>query len=113
MVCNADVLVITVATKETNAFRMFNRSAEIHQLPLKVLGMGGKWKGFGQKVILLRDELEKYRYDRNRIILFADAYDVLFLSGVQPIVDKFKSFQARILFSAEPNCAPDGSLASK
>lgn len=107
------MLVITVATKETNAFRMFNRSAEIHQLPLRVLGMGHKWRGFGQKLILLRDELEKYRYDADRIVIFADAYDVLFLSGVRSIVDRFRSFRARVLFSAEPNCAPDGSLASK
>lgn len=44
---------------------------------------------------------------------FFPSYDVIYLSGLAEIVDKFKSTNAKILFSAEGVCWPDRSLASK
>lgn len=38
---------------------------------------------------------------------------MIFLSGLEEIIDKFKSANARILFAAEGSCWPDWSLASK
>lgn len=62
---------------------------------------------------LLINELEPFKDDPNKIIFFTDAYDVIFLSNLQSIVDKFKSTEARVLFSAESACWPDSSLANK
>ena len=44
---------------------------------------------------------------------YSFSYDVIFLSGLDEIVEKFKEFDARILFSAEGECWPDKSLASE
>lgn len=38
---------------------------------------------------------------------------MIFLSGLEEIVNKFKSMNARIVFAAEGACWPDKSLASK
>ena len=41
------------------------------------------------------------------------SYDVIFLGGLEAIIEKFKTFDSRILFAAEEYCWPDKSLASK
>ena len=40
-----ELLVITVATSETDGFKRYLRSAKLHNLNGKVLGMGEEWKG--------------------------------------------------------------------
>jgi len=114
-------LVITVATQETSGFKRFQRSTKLNNIPVKVLGMGHEWRGGdmengiggGQKVHLLKEELEKHKDDKDKIIMFTDAYDVLFNAGPELILEKFKAFDARVLFSAEGFCWPDKQLASK
>jgi procollagen-lysine,2-oxoglutarate 5-dioxygenase, invertebrate len=41
------------------------------------------------------------------------SYDVIFLAGVEQLVEKFEKSGARILFSAEGYCWPDKSLVSQ
>ena len=121
MFTDGKFLVITVATQETSGFKRFQRSTKINNIPVKVLGMGDEWKGGdmengvggGQKVHLLKEELEKHKDDKDKIIMFTDAYDVLFNAGPEMILEKFKAFDARVLFSAEGFCWPDKQLASK
>ncbi|XP_076236667.1 procollagen lysyl hydroxylase [Calliopsis andreniformis] len=119
-----DVLVFTVATNETDGYKRFLRSVSVYGFRdnLNVLGWGEPWQGGdnirtrsggGYKVNLLKDGLKQYRDDDQRIIIFTDSYDVIFLSGLNEIIEKFKSTNARILFSAEGSCWPDRSLASK
>lgn len=38
---------------------------------------------------------------------------MIFLAGLTEIIDKFKSTDARVLFSAEGSCWPDRSLATR
>lgn len=86
-----------------------------------VLGFGQTWKGGeietkpggGWKVKLIKEALQPYKNDKDKIILFTDGYDVIFINDLEYIVQKFKNFEARILFSAEPYCWPDKNLASK
>lgn len=40
-----ELLVITVATSDTDGFKRYVRSAKLHNLNGKVLGMGEVWKG--------------------------------------------------------------------
>lgn len=83
--------------------------------------MGEKWEGGdmansvggGQKVLLLRKELELHKDDPEKIILFTDAYDVLFNADEEKILEKFRSFDARVVFSAEGFCWPDANLAAE
>ncbi|KAG1952381.1 procollagen-lysine,2-oxoglutarate 5-dioxygenase [Pimephales promelas] len=67
LIPEGDLLVLTVATKETDGFRRFLRSAKQFNYSIKVLGRGETWKGGdymsppggGQKVRLLKSALER------------------------------------------------------
>ncbi|XP_070153954.1 procollagen-lysine,2-oxoglutarate 5-dioxygenase isoform X1 [Polyergus mexicanus] len=116
-----DVLVLTVASNETDGFQRYLRSVEVYGLRdnLKILGLGEPWRGGtnmnypggGYKINLLKKALEDYRNDEKKIVLFTDSYDVIFLGGLSAIVERFLDIDARILFSAEAYCWPDRSLA--
>ncbi|XP_043260024.1 procollagen-lysine,2-oxoglutarate 5-dioxygenase isoform X1 [Colletes gigas] len=118
-----DVLVYTVASNKTDGYNRYLRSVDIYGFRdnLNVLGFGESWQGGnvktgpggGYKVNLLKKALEEYQFDKERIVIFTDSYDVIFLSGLEEIIGKFKSMDARIVFSAEGSCWPDKSLASK
>uniref|UniRef100_A0A671NTH8 Procollagen-lysine,2-oxoglutarate 5-dioxygenase 1 n=1 Tax=Sinocyclocheilus anshuiensis TaxID=1608454 RepID=A0A671NTH8_9TELE len=115
-----DLLVLTVATQETDGFRRFLRSAKHFNYTIKVLGRGETWKGGdymsppggGQKVRLLKSALEDIQ-DENRVILFVDSYDVIFSSGPRELLKKFQQAKHRVVFSAETLIWPDRHLEDK
>ena len=107
------LLLLTVATNFLGPVKRFQRSAEVNGLSFKILGLGVEYEGFGTKVNLLKEELKRHVNDPNKIILFTDAHDVLINSGADKIIETFKKFNANIVFSAEGNCWPDASLASR
>lgn len=119
---SGDILVFTVATDETDGFQRYLHTALEYGIRPHVLGLGQKWlggddmktsTGGGWKVNLLKEALEPYKEDREKIVLFTDGYDVIFLSDLKAILDAFKKSEARVLFSAEGFCWPDSSLAEK
>ncbi len=65
------------------------------------------------QVRLLRQELEKYKDDAKKLIMFTDSYDVVFDAGADVIVERFNKFGARILFGAEGFCWPQRDLAEQ
>ncbi|KAG8180910.1 hypothetical protein JTE90_020138 [Oedothorax gibbosus] len=115
------LLVLTVATDETDGFKRFMRSARIYGIDVEVLGMDEEWKGGdvrlysggGHKVNLLKTAMTKYYEKENLIIMFVDSYDVIFMAGPDEILKKFHKTKSKILFSAEGFCWPDASLADK
>lgn len=70
-----------------------------------------KRPGGGWKVNLLKSALRQYKTDEEKIVLFTDAYDVIFLGQLGEIVRRFKGTGARVLFGAEPYCWPNVELA--
>ncbi|KAK7471384.1 hypothetical protein BaRGS_00035990, partial [Batillaria attramentaria] len=116
-----DLLVITVATEETDGFKHFMRSAKKYGYKVKVLGMGEEWRGGdvknyaggGHKVNLLKKELAKYKDDKNLLIMFTDSYDVVLTDSSDTVRERFAKFDARVVFSAEGFCWPDASLKDK
>ncbi|XP_023288788.1 procollagen-lysine,2-oxoglutarate 5-dioxygenase 3 [Orussus abietinus] len=118
-----DVTVFVVASNETDGYKRIVRSTEVNGFrdKLVVLGLGKPWRsgsmrkstGGGQKINYLREALEEDKDDSNKIIVFTDSYDVIFLGSLEEIVERFKKSEARILFSAEGHCWPDVSLASE
>nr|XP_018912305.1 PREDICTED: procollagen-lysine,2-oxoglutarate 5-dioxygenase 3 isoform X1 [Bemisia tabaci] len=114
-----EFLAFTVATNETDAYKQLRSSAELNFIKLQTLGMGRRWTGGdvlygpggGLKVNLLKDALESYKHMPDLIILFVDGYDTIMLSSVDNIISKFKEFDARIVFTAEPTVWPDPKLA--
>lgn len=88
-------MVITVASNETDGYLRFIQSAKSNNIEVKTLGLNNEWKGGpmtstggGQKINLLRRELIPLKEDLNTIVLFTDSYDVVFLSGLDQIVEE-------------------------
>uniref|UniRef100_A0A3Q0RD25 Procollagen-lysine,2-oxoglutarate 5-dioxygenase 1 n=1 Tax=Amphilophus citrinellus TaxID=61819 RepID=A0A3Q0RD25_AMPCI len=114
------LLVLTVATKETDGFRRFLRTAKHFNYTVKVLGRGQKWKGGdymsapggGQKIRLLKEALKEMK-DEDQIILFIDSYDVVFASGPKELLKKFQQAKHRVVFSSETLIWPDRHLEDK
>lgn len=114
------LLVLTVATEETDGYKRFMRSANVYGINVEVLGMNEEWKGGdvrlysggGHKVNLLKEAMKKY-YEKDLIIMFVDSYDVIFMAGPEEILKKFHKTKSKVLFSAEGFCWPDASLAEK
>lgn len=117
----SDILVFTVATEETDGFRRYLDSAKEFNINPTVLGFGETWKGGeittkpggGWKVKLLKEALQSHRDDKDKIIIFTDGYDVIFANDLDHILKKFDKIDAKVLFSAEPYCWPDKTLAAK
>uniref|UniRef100_A0AAX7SR57 PLOD1-3-like GT domain-containing protein n=1 Tax=Astatotilapia calliptera TaxID=8154 RepID=A0AAX7SR57_ASTCA len=114
------LLVVTVATKETDGYRRFLRTAKHFNYTVKVLGRDQKWKGGdymsapggGQKVRLLKEGLKEMK-DDGQIILFIDSYDVVFASGPKELLKKFQQTKHRVVFSSETLIWPDRHLEDK
>ncbi|XP_037832898.1 procollagen-lysine,2-oxoglutarate 5-dioxygenase 1 [Kryptolebias marmoratus] len=114
------LLVVTVATEETDGFRRFLRSAKHFNYTIKVLGRGEKWSGGdsmsapggGQKVRLLKAALQEIKSE-DRIVLFIDSYDVVFASSPKELLRKFQQAKHKVVFSSESLIWPDRHLEDK
>lgn len=109
----------TVATESTDGFERYQLSAKEFDIKPKVLGFGQQWKGGdmkgpggGWKINLLKEALQDHK-SQDKIALFTDAYDVIFLRNLEDIVRKFKETGAKVLFSAETFIWPDATLADE
>ncbi|XP_070367169.1 procollagen-lysine,2-oxoglutarate 5-dioxygenase 1 isoform X3 [Equus asinus] len=115
-----NLLVLTVATKESEGFRRFKRSAQFFNYKIQALGLGEDWDGDketsaggGLKVRLLKKALEKHADKENLVILFTDSYDVVFASGPRELLKKFRQARSQVVFSAEELIYPDRRLEAK
>ncbi|CAI4231375.1 unnamed protein product [Auanema sp. JU1783] len=118
-----EVLVYTVATEKTDGLKRLLASAETFNINVNVLALGEEWRGGdtrveqggGQKIRLLREALEKHKDKKDTIVLFVDAYDVVFTSDLNTILSRFfEHFEdKKVLFGAEPFCWPDQSLSTE
>lgn len=62
--------------------------------------------GFNQKVILMYKQVKEHKEDD--IVMMVDGYDVMFVSSVDEIMDKYRRMNMgdKVLFSCEPGCWP-------
>ena len=93
--------VYCVATHSQGYYSEYLESAKKHNIDLIILGFGQKWGGFIWRFKLLIDALKKL--NKNEIVMFTDAYDVIFLTSNEEIEKKFKSFNTRILVGITKN----------
>ncbi|CAH2247032.1 procollagen-lysine,2-oxoglutarate 5-dioxygenase 2 isoform X2 [Pelobates cultripes] len=115
------LLILTVATQETDGFHRFMQSAKYFNYTVKVLGKGMQWKGGdvansiggGQKVRLLKEALEGFADQKDLVVLFTDSYDVIFAGGPEELLKKFQETNHKVIFSAEGLIWPDKRLAEK
>ena len=108
-----DFLLLTVANKKSIALDKLLRSAKLSGVNVKVLGLDESWKGLGDKVWLVKQELEQYKDDSSKLILFADGYDVLINDKIGNIVKKYHRSQFQILFATEHNCWDEWSVCPR
>ncbi|XP_063772039.1 procollagen-lysine,2-oxoglutarate 5-dioxygenase 2 isoform X2 [Pseudophryne corroboree] len=115
------LLVLTVATRETDGFHRFMQSATHFNYTVKVLGKGLDWKGGdvaysiggGQKVRLLKEALEGFTEYEDLVVLFTDSYDVIFAGGPEEVLKEFQQTNHRVVFTADGLLWPDKRLAEK
>ncbi|XP_073513338.1 procollagen-lysine,2-oxoglutarate 5-dioxygenase 1 [Phyllobates terribilis] len=108
-----NLLVLTVATEETDGFRRFQRSAQCFNYKVKVLGHGEEWHGDGQKVRLLKTALEEHADNEDLVILFTESYDTVLASSPAELLKKFKQNKSKVVFSAEAIAYPERRLEPK
>ncbi|CAF94612.1 unnamed protein product, partial [Tetraodon nigroviridis] len=114
------LLVLTVATGDTDGFRRFLSSAQHFNYTVKVLGRDEAWSGGGyagapgggQKVRLLKAAVEEME-NQDAILLFTDSYDAVFSSGPRELLKKFQQAGHQVVFSSEPLIWPDRHLEDK
>eukprot|EP00118_Oscarella_pearsei_P003266 m.13634 g.13634 ORF g.13634 m.13634 type:complete len:725 (+) comp25137_c0_seq1:1251-3425(+) len=114
------LLLVTVATDETDGYHRFMKSATRFGFDVKVVGMGKEWRGGnvakfaggGHKINLLVDALSPYKDDGNLLIMFTDSYDVVLAGEPEEVISKFVEFKSKLVVSAEGFCWPDRSLAN-
>ncbi|XP_063742774.1 procollagen-lysine,2-oxoglutarate 5-dioxygenase 1 isoform X2 [Eleginops maclovinus] len=115
-----NLLIVTVATQDTDGFKRFLVSAKHFNYTVKVLGRGEKWRagdymsatGGGQKVRLLKKALQDMK-NEDTVILFTDSYDVVFSSGPKELLKKFQQAKHKVVFSSESLIWPDRHLENK
>nr|XP_028587057.1 procollagen-lysine,2-oxoglutarate 5-dioxygenase 2 isoform X2 [Podarcis muralis] len=115
------LLILTVATKETDGFHRFMQSAKHFNYTIKVLGKGEEWKGGdilnsiggGQKVRLLKSALESYADQEDLVVMYVDCYDVIFAGGPEELLKKFQQANHKVVFAADGLIWPDKRLADK
>ena len=108
---------VTVGTDRKKCVPL-NDSAALHSVYPKNLGTNVEWKGTdmsgaggGHKVSLLREYLDTL--PEHDVVLFTDAYDVIYNTGIEEITRRYLGFKKKVVFSAEQYIWPDKSLADK
>lgn len=104
--CKDGIVALTYATHggKDDRFCRAVASAIQHRVPLRILGWGEKWRGLTQK---LEGSLEALRVlDEGCIVVFTDAYDVLYSDNLAGIKEKFESMGEPVLFAGECGCWP-------
>ena len=104
--CPGGFIPLTYATHggKDDRFCRSVRSALQHDLPLRILGWGTQWKGLTQKFTGSHAFLLSLPPDC--IVLFNDAFDVLYGADAETIQSRYRSAGSGVLFSAECGCWP-------
>jgi len=111
---------ITVATKPHPILdkiieRTKKNGETIHILGLhenRTIGWEG-YQNFGVKLREVSDFLKNPDLNPDDIILFTDAYDVVYCGTQKEIIEEYQKFNKPIIFGAEKQCNPDPSRASQ
>ena len=110
--------IYTFADKPSEMFCLSVESAIANGVTLHVLGLDGglsdELDQFDKKLLKPHMFLQAakhavQKYGTNHIVMIVDAFDVLFQQPPQYFLDRFRSFNHPIVYSAENNCWPFAS----
>ena len=82
-----NIHIVTVATKPGGYLKWLEESCVRNGSKLTILGMGEEWKGYITKYILMQNFLKTV--DKQDIVCFVDAYDVLMVNHIDKLMEKF------------------------
>lgn len=102
------IICLTTEENHPGLSKWLEPSCAQHDLELMVIHYHDKYLSHKMKDFLLLEYIK--RSGKNETIFFTDAFDTVFLTGAQEIMDKYLSFQSPLVFSAEINCWPDTKL---
>lgn len=108
--------LVTVANKAPEQdyylWDEMHRSLMRYGAAAHILGLGEHWGGLMTKPRKLRDWLRGRKLDKQDIIIYFDAYDVVFAADPKDIVKKFKEIKGKnqIIWNSERNLFPDATL---
>lgn len=103
--------IITVASTVDKRLVKLMETCIWQGIDIEILGTGQPYQGNGQKLLYIKEYAKEL--DPDDIVLFVDAYDVLFIGSEEKILAKFLAFNTPFLISAEKVCFPFPSLASR
>lgn len=100
--------ICTLASHHTKGLDQLLKSCERYSIAIDVLGMGMPFRGLSEKLVQVQNYIQDL--PPGDLVLFVDAYDVLFLNTADAIRDKFLAMGVTFLISAERYCFPLGYL---
>ena len=99
------VKLITVVTHDSGYLKWLEESCKRYNVNLIKLGWGQKWQGFAWRFTLMINYLKSI--DKDELVIFIDAYDVLLLRPLDDIEETFNSIikisNKKIIISCENN----------
>ena len=108
---------ITVATKPHPVLNNIQNKVNQNRETIHILGqeedrnIGWNANGnFGLKLKLVQDFLKRKDIQESDLILFTDAYDVIYYGDFQTIIERYHMFDKPIIFGAETTCSPDPNM---
>lgn len=117
---NPTLHYITVATKPHIVLNNIKKRLESQGEEITVLGeqedrnIGWNAKGnFGVKIKEVRDFIMRPEIKSNDIVLFTDAYDVIYGGNLREIRQRYEAMIKPIIFGCETECNPDPTLKNQ
>ena len=91
--------LVTVATHSSGYFEALKVGSKKNNFQLVVLGWDQPWKGLSYKFESIKKYLKTLNDDD--IVIFVDAFDVIPIERKEIVLEKFKKFNTKILFSKD------------
>ena len=114
---NYNVHVLTCGTDRKQCTMLYDSAARFN-IYVTNIGNNKEWRGTdmsgpggGQKLNNLKEYLKDI--PDTDVVLFTDAYDVIYGDNLGSILSRWHSMEARIVFGAEATCWPDAALSTK
>lgn len=111
---------ITIATKPHPILENIKKRVSNNNEQLYVLGTRENrpigWNAYGNFGVKLREVhnfINQSNLQENDIILFTDAYDVIYTGNQKTIIERFQKSNRPILFGSETECNPDPNMREK
>lgn len=91
--------------------RRLKASCKKFDIDLHIYGKGEFFSFFDSKIRKMGMFLDRFKHEYTHA-LFTDAADTFFLSSLEEIIEKYKSFNAPLVLSGEKSCYPYPDLES-